>query len=261
MEDSKTQDRLNFGDFQMLILMANGYLFENLNNGVLYARKPITKEIIEVELLNNQFDSDIDEQTSASAHKYKNLCLIKATLNKPTWNKFYPQIESLYDNQDFDNLWTLLAGCSTERTVKEGLFNDNACKNFIGTNSSEYLVLKRMALKSNVEVLKGETPYNVYINNVLTPVENNPYQRVVDAVAKTLDTMADRRMYNEIWINTQKGRQVDEDLYNKKESLKFWKHPEWWKSIKAEKTSQTRANRQKLAVKQKSTNDTKETGR
>lgn len=260
MQENKIQERLNFGDFQMLVLMANGYLFKNQNNGYIYAKNKLTKEITEVKILKNQFDCIEDEGYTANIHKYESLSLIKATVNKPIWNKYYSEIESLYDEKKFDELWTLLGGYATDKVVKEGLFNDKACKNFIGTNSAEFLQTKGKANKSNMDEL-SQTPYTVYKNDQLVSVEQNPYQRVIDTTLKTLDAMGKRRMYNEIWINAQKGREVDSDLYDEKASLRFWKYPNWWKPIKKERSRKARVDIDKFIEKQKSKNDTKETGR
>lgn len=261
MQDNKIQEKLNYGDFQMLLYMANGYLFTNLNDGYIYAKNKITKGIIEVKYLKNQFDSIEDEYRTADVHKYENLCLMKTSLNKPTWEKYYNQIESLYDERKFDELWTLLGGYATDKVVKEGLFNDKACKNFIGTNSEVYLQTKGKADKANMDVLVVEGPYRVYKNNELVSVEQNPYQRVIDTTLKTLDAMGKRRMYNEIWINAKKGREVDPDLYDEKASLKFWKYPNWWKPIKKERSRKARVDIDKFVEKQKRSNDPKETGR
>ncbi len=261
MQENKTQERLNLGDFQMLVLMANGYLFQNQDNGYIYAKNKLTKQITEVKILKNQFDCIEDEIYSSKIHKYEYLSLIKATVNKPIWNKYYGQIESLYDERKYTELWTLLGGYATEKIVKEGLFNDKACKNFIGTNSTEYLQIKGKANKSNMDVLGVEGPYNVYKNDQLVSVDQNPYQRVVDTTKKTLDAMGKRRMYNEIWINAQKGRKTDSDLYDEKASLRFWKQPNWWKPIKKERSRQARVDIDKFIEKQKSKNDTKETSR
>lgn len=261
MDANITQERLNFGDFQMLVLMANGYLFQNQDNGYIYAKNKLTKEITEVKILRNQFDCIEDEIYSSKIHKYEYLSLIKATVNKPIWKKYYSQIETLYDERKYDELWTLLGGYATEKTVKEGLFNDKACKNFIGTNSEVYLQTKGKAKQANMDVLGGEGPYKVYKNDQLVSVEQNPYQRVIDTTMKTLDAMGKRRMYNEIWINAQKGREVDPDLYDEKASLRFWKHPKWWGPIKKERSRQARVDIDKFIEKQKSKNDTKENGR
>lgn len=239
VNEKKVGNKLNIGDLQMLLCMANGYTFDSYVDTAITAKKIDADGFNQMMFIQNVFEDVSEEKQVAVNQKYATLSLIKNTLKKSVWNNNYDKIEALYDKRRFERLWNLLAGYTEGNKIQAGIMNDKAVKNFIGVNSPEYLKMKHMGCRACVDVLNFDGPYIADTKDGRRLLDKNPFHKVIKVTHQTLDTMGNTRMYNDIWKHTKEGIDVDPELYSKSDSLRFWKKGAWYKEVKSQKQAKS----------------------
>lgn len=229
------KNKLNYGEFRLLMDMALGYRIAYLDDGVVTAT--LNKgDFNEMEMMYAfSTAEDIDEQASAM-FKTEMLNKIKDSVNKSTFEDNKEKISNLYDNRDYRTIWNLLVGRKEGQVTYCGLFNLKAMKNFIKYNHPDYVNKKLKEKETNIGVLENlEGPYFVYKNGQPTYVTENPYKNVISTVYSSMNMMGEQLMLNSIFKNADKGIYVDSALYDKNESMRFWRTPKWRKQLRKER--------------------------
>lgn len=238
MQDKK--DRLNIVDFEMLLYMARGYRFFYVENGIVGANLRDKDGFYNDVVLYNSITPEA-EQNLNNTLRTDMLNNIEESMIKSNWKNNKTQIEALYDEQNYDQLWQLLSGHKNGNVLCAPLFNKRSIKNFIKYNDEAYVFAKEGKHNSNVKQLEIEKPYTVYDNDEVVEVDKNPFERVIKTVYSTKDLFAEHLMYDTIYKNTFKGMEVDPKLYSIEDSMQFWRTSKWRKQLASQRKKDGRA--------------------
>ncbi len=250
-----SENKLNYGEFRLLMDMALGYRVAYLDEGVITAK--LNKgEYDDIEMMYAfSTEEDIDEQASA-LFKTEMMNKIKESVNKSTFEDYKERFSNLYDNRDYRTIWNLLVGRKEGQISYSGLFNLKSMKNFIKYNHPDYVAKKLKEKETSIGVIEHlESPYFILKNGKPTYVTESPYKNLICTVYSSMNMMGEQLMYNSIFKNADKGIYVDSELYDENDSMKFWRTPKWRKQLRKERKLSGEAAK-KVSVKTKS-KDTK----